>query len=198
MKYALSLVLGGGLVLALLGAVAWVIPGWVAAVGLDVWNLPALTLQIAEERQREEQLLAEDAAVLAYIRGRDELITAVSERRLTLREAAGRCHELALAVPVFRWDDFRALHPGNSDEECHCRDILAGVVQKLSNQPERSRQVIQALEAELRGPQAQRAPRLPLPPGGSGQAGAGGWPVNLKDQAVRLPLVGPVDASAPR
>jgi hypothetical protein len=51
--------------------------------------------------------------------------------RLTLLGAAARFRALDLAPPAFHWKAFRAAFRGDSDEERHCREVIAWVEMEL-------------------------------------------------------------------
>jgi hypothetical protein len=51
--------------------------------------------------------------------------------RLTLLEAAGQFRAVNRAPPRFHWEGFRAFYQGDSDEERHCREVVALVEMEL-------------------------------------------------------------------
>src|SRR5262249_36182546 len=104
MKYAYSLCVAVALVLVCVAGRAYLFSNWAGDHGLDVWNLPALAVQVQQGERRADEWRSVDATIMAHIRGREKVAADVIERRLTLLEAAARCRELALAAPAFRWD----------------------------------------------------------------------------------------------
>jgi hypothetical protein len=70
--------------------------------------------------------------------------------RTTLARAAAEFRALGEASPAY-WGLLRLQYPGASDEECVCRNVLAGAEAALLGQPPaRRREVMGRLEAELR------------------------------------------------
>jgi hypothetical protein len=55
------------------------------------------------------------------------VVEALIAGRLTLVQAAGRFRALNRAGPPFSWRWFREAYPGGSDEERHCREVIARV-----------------------------------------------------------------------
>src|SRR5262249_39106620 len=71
--------------------------------------------------------------------------------RLSLAETAARVQEVDLASKSFRWQQFRRLTPGATDEERQCRMVIAHATGLLADDPDRARAVTRRLEAELPG-----------------------------------------------
>jgi hypothetical protein len=98
------------------------------------------------------------------------IVAALIAGRLTLLEAAGRFRALDRGPPPFYWEEFHAHFAGESDEERHCREVLAWVETELADTDPcllvaTHARLLDELETHLiRGPL-----RLPEPPRG--------WPI---------------------
>jgi hypothetical protein len=100
--------------------------------------------------ERTAKLEVTRKLVLARTRARRDIALALAEGRLSLPEAGERLREIDLSGPVFRWQDFRAFFPGDSDEERFCRKAIAHAEGYLVNQPEQALALRIRLEEELR------------------------------------------------
>jgi hypothetical protein len=117
------------------------------------------------EKERRVQLEATRKVVLAQSRARRATAQALAAGRTSLLAAGSRIREIDLARPSFRWQDFRAYFPGNSDEERFCRKAMDFAEAELLRQPERAQALRQRLERELR--QALRRGLLRSPEAGN-------------------------------
>jgi hypothetical protein len=96
-------------------------------------------------------LVARDRPFVANIEGKNQVIQDVVNHKLTLREAAARFKALNEACPEYDWDTFRRAFPGSTDEERHCRQVLAAVRLTVEGDRARANLLLKQLEAELQG-----------------------------------------------
>jgi hypothetical protein len=104
-------------------ALSWLVVGLVVAgVALMVRQLDWRAKQRppAEEERREKLVLVR---VEAKVRIIEELLAG----RMDLLRAAALFSALNHRPPEFDWEEFRLLHTGESDEERHCRQVIAWV-----------------------------------------------------------------------
>ncbi len=86
--------------------------------------------------------------------------------RLTLLQAAGQFRALNQAPPRLHWKEFCAAYPGDSDEERHCREVIAVVTLELENSDSCLCLAVRArLVAELESHRERGTLRLPAGPG---------------------------------
>jgi hypothetical protein len=74
----------------------------------------------------------------------------VSERQITLLQAAERFRDLNDAGPDFSWPHLRQITPGDTDDERCCRQVIMHVEYALRDDPARATAERQRLEEELR------------------------------------------------
>ena len=113
----------GGLILAL-------------SLGLDCW------LGLCGDRSeaaREEERLVDDLRVIERIEeAKHGVVRDLLAGRLTLPEAAARFRDLDREQPGFNWVAFRRTYPCDTDDERHCREVLAWVrCAERATQPDR-------------------------------------------------------------
>jgi hypothetical protein len=83
--------------------------------------------------------------------------------RLMLLEAAARVRDLDRADPAFPWEAFRLRTPGATDDERHCREVIASIENLLpADSPEREA-ALRRCAAELQEHLARGTLRLPEP-----------------------------------
>jgi hypothetical protein len=164
MKLTIGLLTCGGVVVALLLAFAGPIcnPGGGPAAG-ETGGLDPFTALLTEQR-RTAELDSKVTEALWRKEVKEATTKDVITGRLTLWEAAARFRALARENPAFNWDGFRLDHPGQTDDERHCRQVIAAVVGALWEWPGEADKVVARLEAEL---EACREPdgTIRLPPG---------------------------------
>ena len=100
------------------------------------------------EQRRTGELDARLARILQHTSIKEEIAARVLAGRLTLHEAAARFHELHAEAPDFNWTAFRRIVPGRSDEERHCRLVIA-YAQALADRPGEAEAIGARLGAEL-------------------------------------------------
>jgi hypothetical protein len=124
-------------------------PEFLGRLGLDARSLLALANEQERERLRREELVTKDRLILDKLEEKRLVVKDLVDRRLTLREAAARFQALNAASPNYDWDQFRAIHPGRTDEERHCRQVLAAVRAYLGPNSSASRETLARLHTEL-------------------------------------------------
>jgi len=133
---------------AVLGAVPWVIEGPGGAEGAPAWNVFEDYCRWTESQARSGQLEAQCADVQQRIGIKKQIVDEVIAERLSLLEAAACFRELNDAYPD-HLDLLRRTHPGKTDEEVLCRNVIAFVRSALRDPAGAA--VIDRLEAELDG-----------------------------------------------
>jgi hypothetical protein len=63
-------------------------------------------------------------AIFRRLKCKYQVVQAVLARQVTLLEAAAYFRALNHQPPAFDWDTFRALRPGDSDDERHCHEVI--------------------------------------------------------------------------
>ena len=113
----------GGLILAL-------------SLGLDCSLGPCRDLS---EAAREEERLVDVMRVIERIEeAKHGVVRDLLAERLTLPEAAARFRDLDREQPGFNWVAFRRTYPCDTDDERHCREVLAWVrCAERATQPDR-------------------------------------------------------------
>jgi hypothetical protein len=87
----------------------------------------------AGEAQRGAEMEQETRGVIDRATRKRIVVEALIAGRLTLVQAAGRFRALNRATPPFFWQQFREAYPGGSDEERHCREVIAWVEIELED-----------------------------------------------------------------
>src|SRR5579885_1521553 len=117
-------------------------------LGTDALEAPGLRSACPQERGRLEQLDRGLAATRRSREAKGDVARELAEGRLTLLEAAARCRAIDRRKPDFYWDGFRRGMPHASDEERHCREVIAAVRATIPLGREASDQLALRLEAE--------------------------------------------------
>jgi hypothetical protein len=117
----LSLLLGMSVVLLVIALLI----GLTKATGLAYEEVYANLSLLESERTREDDLIARDRALIENFEGKEHVMKEVMEGRLTLHEAAAQFQMLNLMCSEYNWNVFRRLYPGQTDEQRHCRQVLA-------------------------------------------------------------------------
>ena len=110
--------------LATLAVLLALFPSWAAAVGLDLWNVPATVDALGQQTNLNERLDADLQAVLRRTTAKDALAREAAGGRLTLLEAAARFRDLDADLPEDYRRGWRHLAEGASDEERYCRQVI--------------------------------------------------------------------------
>jgi hypothetical protein len=145
---------------ALPGAALALFPGLAAAVGLDLWNVPAALdamEQAAESDRQIDELLLVAKMRLAL---KDEVAEDVVGGRLTLVQAAARFRRLDAGTPEDYWRGWRDTARGASDGERYCRQVLAHVRLVLGGRADAA-DVLAVLNRQLEKALARGDLRLP-------------------------------------
>jgi hypothetical protein len=99
-------------------------PTWARAVGLDVWNVPALSAQVRASEAEGSRLADEDDEVRHRIAVKDAIVTDLYAGRLTLVEATDRFTAMNATRPHYL-PAIRAAFPGATDREKMARNVIS-------------------------------------------------------------------------
>jgi hypothetical protein len=136
--------LAGGVVLV--GA-PW-LPGWLTAVGLDVWNIPAVAARAEAIRRAGRELDHDITTSLQVLRAKDALLADLRSGRISLTAAAELYCQMVAGCPQYL-AGLRFYYPdAGSDPE---RAALRLTEQAVAGTPDPDRGVLAArLDAEYR------------------------------------------------
>jgi hypothetical protein len=125
-------------------------PGWAAAVGLDVWNLPSDVGNLRAERRLADELKAKERVMTTRIAAKQRVITELLAERLTLIEAAARFR--TLNEESDRPINVAELFPAQSEGESYCRQVLRWVRAAADESTaDHGAVILSRLEVELKG-----------------------------------------------
>src|SRR5262249_39287585 len=131
--------------------------------GPDFWAVPWSDRgagPAAPDSQTSEDLCRE---VTRRVSEKDRLAGEVIGGRVSLVEGAARYRDLDEHPPAFCWREFREVYPGASDDERHCRAVIAHVRAELPNRPGADPALVGRLETELHDLLRRGDLRLPRP-----------------------------------
>src|SRR5262249_40300964 len=148
MRQVWSLTLCLSLALSSLAAALGLFPGLAAAVGLDLWNVPATLNAMGEGMEQGRQLDEQVGAAQRRAAAKAEVAREGAQGRLTLREAAARFRDLDADAPEDYRRRWRDLSEGASDEERYCRHVLGQAATALRGRPGQAA-ALRRLEAQL-------------------------------------------------
>jgi hypothetical protein len=135
--------------------------GLAALRGTDFWALPD---DGAGARGRPGEGPDDRAArVTVRLTEKHRVAAEVIEGQLGLLEAARHYRDLNEQPPPFYWEGFRHNFPGRSDDERHCRQVIAFVKGALPEHRGADPALVARLEAELEDLLRQGDLRLPRP-----------------------------------
>jgi hypothetical protein len=124
-------------------------PSWAASVGLDLWNLPALTRETAKQEQITKELEKKTEIIKHRSAAKQEVIHDLLSKKVTLLEAAAEFQHLTVEpaeCPGPGPDYFR----GRTEGERYCREVLHWVrAESADTTTYPSSDAISRLEAEL-------------------------------------------------
>jgi hypothetical protein len=144
------LLLGGGVVLAT-----------VALLAREATRKPAPDT-IEGQMRLSDELDEKARGVVRRLYRKERVLQMHLAGRLTLLEAAAHFRNLDQQGPLFRWEQFREQFDGNSDDERHCREVIAFVRAALNATCcPTTQEKVQRLEAELRQHLRRGPLRLP-------------------------------------
>jgi hypothetical protein len=112
--------------------------------GIGFWATPG-----SEETRLVSGPIEEVAAIRHRLEAKDNLGLEVACGRLTLVEAAARFRDLDEQPPRFSWEDFRRSHPGATEEERYCREVIKFVGRMLEARGVTDSPIVSRLEQEL-------------------------------------------------
>lgn len=111
-------------VLALALAVLVIHPTWASALGVDVWNIPAMKAELRANAERVEQMQEQDENILYRIRLKEAIVADLLAHRITLADATDRFAALNESRPDYM-ELIRAQYPGQTDQEKLARNVIA-------------------------------------------------------------------------
>jgi hypothetical protein len=124
---------------------------WAPEFYPELWDHPAVRGAFPAERRRQERLDQTLASIRRRAAAKRALARDLADNRLTLLEAAARSRALDRAAPDFSWVAFRTPLPEATDEERHCREIIAHLRGSEPVGPTLTEELARQLEAELQG-----------------------------------------------
>ena len=136
---------GGCLLLA--GVVLAVHPTWAVALGIDVWNVPALEAELRAGAEEAQRLDAEDEYVRRRIELKEMIVRDLVAERVSLAEATDRFVELNALRPRSA-EAVRESFPGATDREKTARNVIAYALTRST--PDQQGAISSRLETELR------------------------------------------------
>src|SRR5262245_4691846 len=136
--------------------------GLTALRGTHFWALPD-PAGGADAQARPGRGPEDTSAVVERCAEKHRLAAEVLEGRLGLLEAATHFRDLNEQPPPFLWERFRDRFPGRSDDERHCRQVIAFVKAALPEYRGADPAPVARLEAELEELLRQGDLRLPRP-----------------------------------
>jgi hypothetical protein len=154
---ALLVSLACGLAFALLGVPG----GWSGGPG------DGFLADVLAEAERGSRLDDLSGAYARRIFAKHRLVADVIAGRLSLLEAAACFRDLNEQPPAYDRERFLVLYPGADDDERHCREVLAWVIDQSRGSLDAGGTdlLVARLEAELQAV-IDRAGTAPLSPGG--------------------------------
>ncbi|MFO0797679.1 MAG: hypothetical protein U0804_09375 [Gemmataceae bacterium] len=115
------------------------LPGWLAAAGLDAWNVPAVRSQMAANLRTQARLDGEIADLQGQIRSKDRLVDELIAGRLSLADATDQ-FEGMLAMQPRTAHGLRQMYPDvASDRERVARHVMDYTRSRLADAAERDR-----------------------------------------------------------
>ncbi len=128
-------------------------PTWASAIGVDVWNLPALKEQLRESTDTDERLNEDRDDVRRRIEVKELIIADLIARRTTLAEATERFTVLNESRPQYL-TVIRSKYPGETDQEKMARNVIGFAQLRVA--PAERDALNRRLEMELRQMLASR------------------------------------------
>jgi hypothetical protein len=131
-----------------------------ACVLIGSLGLVALALEPGYRQSAELEKSTQNT--ILRLKGKEETVQKYLDGKLTFLETAAHFRALDQGAPGFNWEEFRDAYPGDSDEERHCREVIACVRALPSSQGSSAGQeTVKRLEAELRRHLRDGTPKLP-------------------------------------
>jgi hypothetical protein len=134
-------VIGLSLFFAISGTMGWMI--------VDCADLRDALHCYERESRRYHRLTMENRTILQSLEDKEQVITDLVCKRLTLREAAARFKHLNEICPGYSWEEFCKAHPGHTAEERYCHEVLANVRSHKKLKPEQANELVPGLEKEF-------------------------------------------------
>lgn len=108
--------------------------------------------RIERESARKKHLIQREREILKNIEGKEVVLQKLLNQAMPLRAAAMEFQRLNRECPQYEWDAFYRTFPGRTDEERHCRQVLASLRLEVKRQSGRGLDVLTRLEAEFGNP----------------------------------------------
>jgi hypothetical protein len=119
------------------------------ALGVDIWNLPALERQVEQSERFDAELDEWGRTIFTRLDGKHRVTLELLEGRLSLLQAAVRFRDLN-TLPRRNPVDLRDLFPGRSDAERVCRQVIRWASEEgRAIDPKRGESLQASLEKEL-------------------------------------------------
>jgi hypothetical protein len=138
-----------GAALALLVGVLCLFPGTRRWLGLDLWSLPDLGLQLQQEGANEIEPDRESKRNLRRVTAKFLAAQDVREGRLTLWQATVCFRTLEADEPALNRRMLAQTYPAATEDERCCREVIAWVAVQERTEPEGEHGVSRRLAAEL-------------------------------------------------
>ena len=138
-----TMILAVGLPVALLTVAD---PTWAKAIGVDVWNVPALEQEAQEAYEQNDQMTATAESLNRRMEVKEALIRDLIEGRATLAEVTAQFYELNSPYPQYM-TAIRANFPGRTDEEKMAHNVIYYALPRAT--PEQREALKTRLDAEL-------------------------------------------------
>lgn len=123
--------------------------------GGDLLGLPQAWQRLEQAEQQRDVLDGVNEVILYRIACKRTIARDVVAGRTTLFEAAAQFEDLNRRLGGYCWSAFRLGHPGDSDEERHCHEVMLFACVEAKYLQPGSEEVVQCqLEEELRSRQA--------------------------------------------
>jgi hypothetical protein len=151
-------------VLAVLGvsytALSTIRPAWATELGIDVWNLPNLEQEFAQQKRFAAELACREAIARERTAGKDQVLCELLHGRLTLLQAAASFRHLDIEYPGVGPDYF----PGRTEGERYCREVLQWVKVEAQKAPsDQTDEVLCRMTVELEDYLAANEDEVTLP-----------------------------------
>lgn len=125
-------------------------PDWATAVGLDVWNLPALREENEAAAEHNRELEEETTEIKHRMEVKEALIRNLIAGRSTLAEVTNQFLELDQERPGYL-TLIRGTYPAATDQESMAQNVVAYTWPRLGDEPTTRRfEVVVRLMSEFR------------------------------------------------
>lgn len=161
MNQTLRLSLSAGLVVAGVFGMSFALPRWPAQTSSASPDLPEAGGRMEMEQRWSDELDVRLAEAARKIEAKRQTVRALAAGQLSLLEAAARFRELDRKDPHFPWPVFRRHYPYPTDEERHCRAVIATAESEFWPVSSEAATLVARLNAELAEHRKEGRLRLP-------------------------------------